>query len=178
MPIPQLLSEIAMTWPVPWRLLHPSATKVSSWPSNSMPYWLASTTSMRPAMPMSVLHPRPGQIPDNISALTDILGQFAALSTATSPTTSSTLRSTPSSTCRRNRDPTKFLANGGQGKIYSSYCWKYGCNCTHWTRKCDHLTQAEKTKYCDANFDNCMEASTKFLDWCGCYKKEFSDDSL
>mmetsp|Transcript_8583 Transcript_8583/g.18729 ORF Transcript_8583/g.18729 Transcript_8583/m.18729 type:complete len:100 (+) Transcript_8583:301-600(+) len=29
-------------------------------------------------------------IPDNISALTDILGRFAALTTATSPTTSST----------------------------------------------------------------------------------------
>jgi len=85
-------------------------------------------------MPMSVLHPRPGQIPDNISALTDILGQFAALSTATSPTTSSTLWSTPSSTGCCTRDPTQSHANGGQGKIYSSYCWKYGCNCTHWTR--------------------------------------------
>mmetsp|Transcript_1801 Transcript_1801/g.3373 ORF Transcript_1801/g.3373 Transcript_1801/m.3373 type:complete len:163 (+) Transcript_1801:2-490(+) len=132
----------------------------------------ASKANVCPAPPVH------DTIPDNIIALTDILGRFAALTTATSPTTSSTLRSTPSSTCRRNRDPTKFLANGGQGKIYSSYCWKYGCNCTHWTRKCTHLTPAKKTKYRDSTFDNRMEGSTNFLDRRGRYQNNFSGDSL
>mmetsp|Transcript_8584 Transcript_8584/g.18732 ORF Transcript_8584/g.18732 Transcript_8584/m.18732 type:complete len:151 (+) Transcript_8584:301-753(+) len=100
-------------------------------------------------------------IPDNISALTDILGRFAALSmaaTATSPTTSSTLQSTPPSTCQCNHNPTS------QGRFYGSYCWKCGCNCTHWTRKCNFLTPAERAKYQGADFDNRMDGSTKFLD--------------
>ena len=114
-------------------------------------------------------------IPDDISALTDLLGRVAALGTATpttSPTTSTSARSS------RNRPPrTRPPRNEGSGPYYGSYCWKCGCNCTHWTRRCGLLNQSEKAKYRDANFDNRMDGSTKFLDRRGRYKNEFSDTS-
>eukprot|EP00532_Pseudo-nitzschia_australis_P017725 CAMPEP_0168311492 /NCGR_PEP_ID=MMETSP0142_2-20121227/67395_1 /TAXON_ID=44445 /ORGANISM="Pseudo-nitzschia australis, Strain 10249 10 AB" /LENGTH=457 /DNA_ID=CAMNT_0008264399 /DNA_START=671 /DNA_END=2046 /DNA_ORIENTATION=- len=88
-----------------------------------------STTSMRP---LSALPP-PVQatIPDEISALTDMLGRFAALSTATmitSPSTTSTARSLRprQRNCNRNRNCNP--PPSGSGLFYGSYCWKCGCN--------------------------------------------------
>ena len=79
----------------------------------------------------------------------------------------------------KNRDPKVYKnLNGGQGKRFTSYCWKCGCNCTHWTRKCIELSSNERQKYRDADFDNLMGGSTHFLDRRGKYQAEFAFDSL
>ena len=78
-----------------------------------------------------------------------------------------------------NRNPRHYSnANDGKGKRFSSYCWKCGCNCTHWTKKCLELTGSERKKYRDADFDNTMGGSTKFLDRRGKYQSDYNFDSL
>ena len=79
----------------------------------------------------------------------------------------------------RNRNPKDYQnLNDGRGKRFSSYCWKCGCNCTHWTRKCLELSSSERRKYRDADFDNLMGGSTRFLDRRGKYQTDFNFDSL
>jgi len=117
---------------------------------------------------------------DDISALTDIIGRFAAMSTVTSQTASSTISSaTPPRNHRRNRGPKQFKdANGGKDNLFSSYCWKCSCNCTHWTCKCPHVTPAKCAKYRGADFDKRVDGSTKFLKRRGHYQNKFGFDSL
>ena len=79
----------------------------------------------------------------------------------------------------RNREPRNYRNfNGGKGKRYSSYCWKCGCNCTHWTKRCLELTSNERKKYREADFDNLMGGSTKNLDRQGKYQADFGFDGL
>ena len=79
----------------------------------------------------------------------------------------------------RTRNPRDYSnLNSGKGKRFVSYCWKCGCNCTHWTKKCLELTGSERRKYRDADFDDLMGGSTKFLDRRGKYQSDYDFDSL
>jgi hypothetical protein len=98
---------------------------------------------------------------------------------ATGTNSSTSTRGTELLHMAKNRNPkdTSHL-NDGQGRRFTSYCWKCGCNCTHWTRKCLELSGNDRKKYKDADFDNLMGGSTKFLDRRGKFQKEFGFDSL
>ena len=79
----------------------------------------------------------------------------------------------------RNRNPADYKnLNGGKGKQFSSYCWKCGCNTTHWTKRCFDLSFSDRKKYKDADFDNQMGGSCKFIDRRGKYQSDFGFDSL
>ena len=79
----------------------------------------------------------------------------------------------------KNRDPRAYRnLNEGKGKRFSSYCFHCGVNCTHWTKRCLELSANDKQKYRDADFDNRMGGSTKFLDRKGKYQSDFNFDSL
>ena len=130
---------------------------------------------------------------DDVSAITEYLSSFEkrmtdkinqSMSTPSSTSmTSSGMSSSPSKEERihtvRNRDPKEYKhLNDGKGKQFNSYCHHCGCNCTHWTRKCFFLSRADRQKYKDADFENTMGGSTKFLDRRGKYQNEFQFDSL
>ena len=79
----------------------------------------------------------------------------------------------------KNRAPDAYKHyNNGQGKRFSRYCWRCGCNCTHSTRGCYECTDDEKRRYKDATFTNTMGGSTKFLERRDQYQKDFNYDSL
>ena len=111
---------------------------------------------------------------DDISTITDQLAAGIGRQLATESTRRQELLHTAA-----NRNPRDYAhLNDGKGKRFSSYCWKCGCNCTHWTRKCLLLSGNERKKYRDADFDNLMGGSTKFLDRRGKHQSEFAFDSL
>eukprot|EP00532_Pseudo-nitzschia_australis_P005762 CAMPEP_0168171626 /NCGR_PEP_ID=MMETSP0139_2-20121125/4801_1 /TAXON_ID=44445 /ORGANISM="Pseudo-nitzschia australis, Strain 10249 10 AB" /LENGTH=107 /DNA_ID=CAMNT_0008089183 /DNA_START=390 /DNA_END=713 /DNA_ORIENTATION=- len=101
-----------------------------------------------------------------MSALTDILERLAAKSNATSPTTSSTTNKTVACRHTTEKHNPKFFKylNDGKGRVFASYCWRCGCNCTHWTRGCNRMTLDEDEKYQAAGFDNHMNGSTMYLE--------------
>ena len=79
----------------------------------------------------------------------------------------------------KRRAPDSYRdANDGRGLQFSKYCRNCGCNCTHWTRRCYELSDAEKQQYKNASFSNLMGGSTKFLERRDKYQKEFNFDSL
>jgi hypothetical protein len=113
-------------------------------------------------------------------------GRRAGLSAATTANTSYTQQRPPGNASQRDllhtaktRAPDSYRhANDGRGKKFTKYCWKCGCNCTHWTRRCYELTDAEKQQYKDASFSNTMGGSSKFLDRRDKYQQDFQFDSL
>eukprot|EP00532_Pseudo-nitzschia_australis_P010237 CAMPEP_0168230050 /NCGR_PEP_ID=MMETSP0140_2-20121125/15675_1 /TAXON_ID=44445 /ORGANISM="Pseudo-nitzschia australis, Strain 10249 10 AB" /LENGTH=192 /DNA_ID=CAMNT_0008162049 /DNA_START=344 /DNA_END=920 /DNA_ORIENTATION=+ len=126
--------------------------------------------------PVCTAPPVQATIPDEISALTDMLGRFAALSTATmitSPSTTSTARHCVLGSAIATATAIAILPPAGADCFMAAIAGSVAA-ITHWTRKCDPLTQAKKTKYRDANFGNRMDGSTKFLDWRGPCQNEFS----
>jgi len=126
--------------------------------------------------------PAPGT-PEDMCALLDQLFEcMTALRTPTSPTTSTVTN--PAADRAHTRASTnsdskiyKHL-NDGKGKLFASYCWRCGCNCTHWTRKCLFLSPQERKQYRDTSFDNRLNGSSKFLERRGKYQSEFEFDSL
>jgi hypothetical protein len=97
----------------------------------------------------------------------------ASTNTAASPDKSALLK------IARQRNPKDYAhLNDGKGKRFTSYCWKCGCNCTHWTRRCYTLSESDRKKYRDADFDNLMGGSTQYLDRRGKHQSDFGFDSL
>ena len=79
----------------------------------------------------------------------------------------------------QNRAPDAYReSNEGRGRKFNKYCWYCGCNCTHWTRKCYELNNDQKARYRDANFNNTMGGSTKYLDRKGKWQADYNFDSL
>jgi hypothetical protein len=78
---------------------------------------------------------------------------------------------------KRAPDYYKHL-NDGKGLKFIKYCWKCGVNCTHWTRRCYELSEADRARYADANFDNTMGGNRKFLERKDKYQKDYGFDSL
>ena len=124
---------------------------------------------------------------DDISTITtQISGLQRQLENMTIPGSGTSAGTSAGTTTRHellhianNRNPRDYKsANDGKGKRFSSYCWKCGCNCTHWTKRCLELTSSERKKYRDADFDNTMGGSNKFLDRRGKYQSDFNFDSL
>ena len=77
------------------------------------------------------------------------------------------------------RDPRCYMTlNNGKGKQFTSYCWNCGANCTHWTRRCYELTEAQRKKYRAADFTDQMGGSTKFLARKDKYQVDYNFDSL
>jgi len=124
---------------------------------------------------------------DDMSALTDLVTRIERAEASRSSGTGSTAGNTTTDTeeqqrkltAARNRAPDTFKhLNGGKGKKFNKYCWKCGCNCSHWTRGCLELTDAQKAQYRDASFDNLLGGSKKFLGRRGMYQIDFNFDSL
>jgi hypothetical protein len=119
---------------------------------------------------------------DDMSTITDqfmdnIVGRLHAR--GGTPNQSSATRRDQLVSIAKARNPGDYKSlNEGKGKQFSSYCWKCGCNCTHWTRKCFILSATDRKKYREANFDNLMGGSTKNLDRQGKYQVDFDFDSL
>ena len=123
---------------------------------------------------------------DDLSTLTDFLDKrlerFDALNAAMD------VRITELANKTQNRDshdttgrrtPASYAhLNNGKGRKFNKYCWQCGVNCTHWTRKCRDLTEEQKGRYRDADFDNTMGGSTKFMDRRGKYQCDYRFDSL
>jgi hypothetical protein len=79
----------------------------------------------------------------------------------------------------KQRSPDTYREhNGGNGLTFSRYCWKCGCNCTHWTRQCYELDAAQKARYKEANFENTMGGNQRFIERRGRAQRDFNFDSL
>ena len=124
---------------------------------------------------------------DDMSALTTMLediGRRVASSQQSGDGTGTTGSSTVERArelllSARGRDPRSYCTlNNGKGKKFGSYCWNCGVNCTHWTRRCYELTDAQKKLYRMADFDDQMGGSTKFLDRKDKYQSDYGFDSL
>ena len=90
---------------------------------------------------------------DDISALTDIISELRQeVRCLKVPKDDATMSAT---------------GTAGEGQVYKFYCWRCGCNLTHWTRKCRFLGAEEKRKYRQANCKNPMGGSTKYVDRLG-----------
>ena len=118
---------------------------------------------------------------DDMSALTDHLEgwldkKLASISVPTVPTDATREERLLKAS---NRNPRDFRThNDGKGKRFSSYCFHCGVNCTHWTKRCLELSANDRKKYRDADFDNRMGGSTKFLERQGKYQADYEFDSL
>ena len=125
---------------------------------------------------------------DDVSTITDYLEGFERRLKSSLPgTTTTDSQLTPTDESRRQelikiareRNPADYKnLRGGRGKRFSSYCFHCGCNCTHWTRRCFELSSADRKKYANADFDNTMGGSTKFLERRGKDQADFGFDSL
>ena len=119
---------------------------------------------------------------DDISTITNHLEGWLGkkLANITVPTTPSSITTREERLhTATNRSPRDFRTyNDGKGKRFTSYCWKCGCNCTHWTKRCLELSGNDRKKYRDADFDNRMGGSTKYLERQGKYQKDYDFDSL
>lgn len=124
---------------------------------------------------------------DDVSTITDYMQGFeqrmndriANISSSSSSHGTSDRRSQGQPYTAQGREPKDFKSrNDGKGKRFTSYCWKCGCNCTHWTRRCTLLSEAERKQYRDASFSNLMGGSTKFLDRRDKYQADYQFDSL
>ena len=85
---------------------------------------------------------------------------------ATPPTSSSSSTSNQHLLEIARRQPADHYKNlnDGRGLKYNKYCWKCGCNCTHWSRRCYELSTDERERYSKADFDNMMGGSTRYMD--------------
>ena len=110
---------------------------------------------------------------DDVSVLTDMVTK---LETRLAKLDNRTLATTSLS---KSKGPRAYEdQNDGKGRCFNSYCWKCGCNGTHWTRRCRLISNADKQKYAYANFEDRLGGSTKFLDRRNKYQSDYSFDSL
>ena len=65
----------------------------------------------------------------------------------------------------------------GKGLQYKKYCWKCGCNTTHWTRQCPILDKELIARYRNASFKDLMGGSTHNLDRRNKWQTDFNFDS-
>ena len=65
--------------------------------------------------------------------------------------------------------------NAGRGKKYL-YCWKCGCQTTHWTRQCRVLSKEDKSKYRTATGTNTMGGNEHQIERFGKYTADFRDN--
>ena len=79
----------------------------------------------------------------------------------------------------RNRPPDahKHL-NGGKGLRLKCCCWLRGRDCAHWSWKCCGLTEEQKERYRNANFEDMMGGCTKCIDRKGQCQIDFGFDTL
>ena len=62
----------------------------------------------------------------------------------------------------------------GRSKKYL-YCWKCGCQTSHWTRQCRLLTKEEKQKYRSATGVNTMGGNQRLCERYGKYEADFNE---
>ena len=79
---------------------------------------------------------------------------------------------------RRRAPDTYKHENDGKGLKFNKYCVHCGVNTTHWTRRCYDLTDEQKKKYRNADFEDTMGGSTKFMERRGKYQRDYGFDSL
>ena len=128
---------------------------------------------------MSAITDQLAGLKQDISSIQFSTSQNKSSGTGTGTSTTDSTRTQELLHIAQNRDPKEYRnLNGGKGKRFRSYCVRCGCNCTHWTRKCLELSAADRLKCKDADFDNRMGGSTKFLDRRGKYQTDYGFDSL
>ena len=126
---------------------------------------------------------------DDISILTDLVASRAGLNANipyNAPTISTTIGGSNdnSSNASRYDDPRGSgpdrwkHKNKGRGLKFSKYCWKCGCNCTHYTHSCHDLSKEDRARYEDATCSNTMGGSTKYIERRDKYQKEFGFDGI